>query len=36
MAPDSRAQLGALMREWLSGSGLDLSAEQPMLMEEDA
>ena len=36
MAPDSREQLGALMREWLSGSGVDLSAEQPMLMEEDA
>jgi DNA-binding MarR family transcriptional regulator len=36
MAPDRRDQLSALMREWLSYSGLDMSATPPMLMEDDA
>lgn len=36
MAPENREQLSQLMREWLTGSGLDLTAEPPMLMEDDA
>lgn len=36
MAPERREQLAALMREWLTGGGLDLSATPPMLMEDDA
>jgi DNA-binding MarR family transcriptional regulator len=36
MSPDHRARLAELMREWLSGSGLDLSIAAPMLMEDEA
>lgn len=36
MPSERREQLAALMREWLTSSGLDLSATPPMLMEEDA
>ena len=35
MSLDSRLELAALMREWLSLSGMDLSAAPPMLMEDD-
>ena len=34
--PARREQLGVLMREWLTASGLDLSTAPPMLMEDDA
>jgi DNA-binding MarR family transcriptional regulator len=36
MAPEHRQQLAKLMREWLNGSGVDLSSAPPMLMEDDA
>jgi DNA-binding MarR family transcriptional regulator len=36
MPPESREQLSMLMREWLTGSGLDLTSEPPMLMEDEA
>lgn len=36
MPPQRREQLSVLMREWLTGSGLDLSSTPPMLMEDDA
>ena len=36
LPPERQEQLGALMREWLTASGLDLSSTPPMLMEDDA
>ena len=36
LPPEGREQLGILMREWLTASGLDLSSAPPMLMEDDA
>ena len=36
LPPERREQLAALMREWLTASGLDLSTTPPMLMEDDA
>lgn len=36
MNPDRRVQLAELIREWLTGSGLDLSVAPPMLMEDEA
>jgi DNA-binding MarR family transcriptional regulator len=36
LAPEHRGQLGALMREWLTASGMDLSSAPPMLMEDEA
>jgi DNA-binding MarR family transcriptional regulator len=36
LSDDRREQLAALMREWLTLAGLDLSKEPPMLMEDDA
>src|SRR5437764_2749124 len=35
MSLDARLELAALMREWLSLSGMDLNAAPPMLMEDD-
>ena len=35
MSLDARLELAALMREWLSFSGMDLNAAPPMLMEDD-
>jgi DNA-binding MarR family transcriptional regulator len=35
MSLDGRLELAALMREWLSLSGMDLNAAPPMLMEDD-
>jgi len=36
LAPDRREQLAVLMRDWLTASGMDLSAVPPMLMEDEA
>ena len=36
LAPERREQLAVAMREWLTASGLDLTATPPMLMEDDA
>ena len=36
MPPERREQLAALMREWLTAGGVDLSSTPPMLMEDDA
>jgi DNA-binding MarR family transcriptional regulator len=36
LAPERREQLAGLMREWLTASGMDLSAVPPMLMEDEA
>jgi DNA-binding MarR family transcriptional regulator len=36
LAPERRDQLAALMRDWLTASGMDLSAVPPMLMEDEA
>ncbi|HEV8234063.1 MAG TPA: MarR family transcriptional regulator [Gemmatimonadaceae bacterium] len=35
MSLDGRLELAALMREWLSLSGMDLNAAPPMLLEDD-
>jgi DNA-binding MarR family transcriptional regulator len=35
MSLDGRLELAALMRQWLSLSGMDLNAAPPMLMEDD-
>jgi DNA-binding MarR family transcriptional regulator len=35
MSLDDRLELAALMREWLTSSGMDLNAAPPMLMEDD-
>lgn len=36
LPPEHREQLAALMREWLTAAGVDLSSTPPMLMEDDA
>ena len=36
MDPGSRQNLAILLRTWLTGAGLDLTAKPPMLMEEES